>query len=277
MDPTLEGIQGIIEFYWLKFLEGLPVALSAGGIILVFWILARYATKWLIRALERTNVDDHFQRVASRFTRYTILGMGFVTALGTVGVQLSALVTTLGVVGFAVSFAFQDIIGNFLAGLLIMFQRPFKLGDAINSAGVDGIVEDIRIRDTVLKTFDGKRVVMPNRSILNDSILNYSANTVRRFDVAVGISYSDDIGKAIQVCHGLLPEIEGVVDDPEPMVIATSFGDSSINLEVRFWADTTVRSFLLMRSDVVQAIKRRFDEEGITIPFPIRTIYTAKD
>ncbi len=234
MEPSLEGIQGILEFYWLKFLEGLPSALSAGAIILVFWLLARTVAKWVVRALERTKIDSHFQRVAGRFTHYTVLGIGCVTALGTVGVHLTALVTTLGVVSFAVSFAFQDIIGNFLAGVVIMFQRPFKLGDAINVSGVIGSVEDIRIRDTVLKTFDGKRVILPNRTILNDAITNFSTHQHRRFDVAVGISYSDDIGKALEVCRKLLNDIEGIPQDPEPMVMASAFGESSINLTVCF-------------------------------------------
>lgn len=151
----------VLRLYLLRIMEAMPTVLGAVALLLVFWFGGRYAAGWIGRAIARMGAEPHVVRLLERMVWYGFIGLGLVTALGTIGVDLTALVATLGVIGFAISFAFQDIFGNFLAGTLLMLQRPFKIGDLVAVAGAEGIVEDIRIRDTVIRLEDGRPYPCP--------------------------------------------------------------------------------------------------------------------
>ena len=187
-------------------------------------------------------------------------------ALPRLGVDIAPLIAGLGVTGFIVGFAFQETLGNLAAGLMIVLNQPFKVGDYIEAGSHAGSVKEINMMATTLTTPDNKKVMIPNRSIWGGSIVNYSSFDTRRVDMKVGIAYSADIGKARDLIAGILKNHKLVLDDPQPQIELVEMADSSINLVVRPWCRTP--DYWTVFFDVNRAIKDTFDREGIEIPFP---------
>lgn len=262
-DMTLNATQ-VLRHYLMKAVEVAPVVLGAIALLVLFGLVGRYAGAWVGKALQRAGAEHHLIRILERTVRYAFISLGIVTFLGTIGVDLTALVATVGLAGFAISFAFQDIIGNFLAGVMVMIQRPFKLGDMVSVAGLEGVVEDIRIRDTVLRLPDGRVSVVPNRNILNGTIVNLTANPIQRLEVEVTVD-SNDFPKARELCMSLLRQVQGVRSEPAPTVLITKMSGSTTTLLVRCWADMRERELLAVRSDVLEAIRKGLAEAGIAI------------
>jgi small conductance mechanosensitive channel len=186
-------------------------------------------------------------------------------------------VTTLlagaGVVGLALGFAFQDIASNFIAGILMAIRNPFLVGEIIETNGFTGTVREISLRSTVLDTFQGQKVILPNAKVFGDPIVNYSARGERRVDLACGVGYGDDLGHAQQVAVAAVEGLAARKDGKPVQLYYTEFGDSSINFVVRFWVDFMRQTdFLEAQSEAIKAVKAAFDRDGVTIPFPIRTL-----
>jgi small-conductance mechanosensitive channel len=217
--------------------------------------------------------DKHASITAKKLSAYIIYPLTLLALMGLFGLPLSAIGAAVGLIGLGISFALKDMIANFFSGVLIMATRPFKVGDQIEVGGESGTVEDIQVRATAIKTFDGRKVIVPNSRLYNDTVINNTAYDLRRFDVVVGIGYDDDIEKAKEKSLEALKEAETVTDDKEPEVLVSELGGSSVNLKLRGWTNPSRSSLVAASSEVTQNVKKKLDEEGIDIPYPIRTVF----
>jgi len=199
-----------------------------------------------------------------------------IVALQQVNFDVSSFIAGLGIVGFALSFAFQDIAKNFIAGVLLLIQQPFDIGDGIEVAGVGGTVTDIEVRSTTLRTWDGKQVVIPNADVYAAIITNFSRSPRRRIEIEVGVAYDTDLEKASAVLLETVGGLDGVLDDPAPRVVFKTFADSSINGTVYFWIETAHTDVFGAQDRAVKAIKSTFEREGIEIPYPVQTVLLQK-
>jgi small conductance mechanosensitive channel len=195
--------------------------------------------------------------------------------LGVLGLDkaLTSLLAGIGVVGLALGFAFQDIAANFVSGIILAFKRPFIIGDIIQINDLMGQISRTDLRVTTIETFQGQEVFVPNKDILQGAIYNFSVLRKRRIDIAVGVSYADDLEKVEEVVMNAITNLEGVIDKDKIGFDYSEFDSSSINFNIRFWVDFPGQiGFLKMKSTAIKTIKKAFDEHEITIPFPIRTL-----
>ena len=244
----------------------LVVAIAA----MVGRIVRFYTRKWF----EKIAPNPFVATLSSNTVFILILGIGISISLGVLNLErtVTSLLAGAGVVGLALGIAFQDIAGNFFSGLLISFRKPFQEGDVIEAAGVLGKVQEVNLRNTVIKTFDGVQVLVPNSKVIEAPMTNLTRYGSRRINLAVGVSYAEDLEAVSDICIKALSALDGVRSDPPPRVDYEEFGGSSINFQARFWIDYPGENVLIAKSDALKAIKAAFNENGITIPFPIRTI-----
>ena len=255
-----------------------PSSFFAGIIILaVAWVLNKLSNKAVEKAIKKRSGHAHAEFTAKKATSYAIYTIAGFAVLGAFGVPLSALSTFLGLIGLGLSFALRDTIANFIAGLMIMVNQPFKVGDQIETQGEEGTVKDIRIRATDIRTYDGKLVIIPNSQLYNDVVINNTAYDERRFKVIVGVGYDDDVQKAKELAEETLDEIEEIENEPASQVLVEELGGSSVNLQLRGWTKPSKANMVAVTSDVTQKIKEKYDEEGIDIPYPIRTVYLNEE
>jgi small conductance mechanosensitive channel len=203
--------------------------------------------------------------------RNLVIILGVLIALAQMGVSLGPLLAGLGIAGFIIGFALQDSLANFASGMLILLYRPFDVGDVVEAGGVSGKVRAMSLVNTTFLTFDNQRLVVPNNLIWSSVIINLTAQHTRRVDLVFGISYEDDVEKAQRVLQGILKNHEAVLDDPEPIVRVLELGDSSVNFAVRPWVKTA--DYWETYWDLTKKVKLKFDEEGISIPYPQRDVH----
>lgn len=187
-------------------------------------------------------------------------------ALAQLGIDMAPLIAGLGIAGFVVGFAFQESLGNLAAGMMILLNQPFEVGDYVDAAGESGTVNELNFMATTLTTPDNKEIVVPNRQVWGSAITNYTANDTRRVEWTIGVGYSADIGRAIEIAHEILRSDDQVLSEPEPLIEVTELADSSVNLVVRAW--TATPDFWDVYFRLNRTIKERYDEAGIEIPFP---------
>jgi len=255
----------------------LPNIIVAALVIGVFWVFARVACSASDRALRRFETHEAARGLISRLLRIGILLSGFMVALGVMNLDkaLGSVLAGAGVVGLAIGFAFQDLAGNLISGVgLAVHQKwPFKIGDLVETNDVFGTVDKIYLRTSIIRTLDGKLVVVPNRQIYQNKVVNYTAAGRRRVDVECGVSYGADLSKVKSIARKALEGVCGLDGSENVQVFFTGFGESSINLVGRFWIDYAKQpDFLDARSEAIIAVKRAFDDNDIVIPFPIRTL-----
>jgi small conductance mechanosensitive channel len=272
MDAILANLQGVLETWWESFLRNMP-SIIAG--VLIF-ILSFYAARWLMRAVERVmarrKADAELTLLIGRLTRWTVISLGLVLALQQAGVDVTAILTGLGVVGFTVGFALKDISANFVAGIILLFQQPFDLGDTINVREYTGTVVDINLRATEMLTIDGLRVMIPNNDILTSTITNYSRTDQRRITVQVGVGYDNDLHEVERIALAALKEMDGVLDDPAPLVMFDKFGDFAVNMSVYYWYATDQIGYGEITNLGANLIKTALEKAGVSTPFPIQTV-----
>jgi small conductance mechanosensitive channel len=186
---------------------------------------------------------------------------------------VTSILAGAGIVGLALAFAFQDLAANFISGILISIRRPLSVGDVVKLSGFMGKVEVINLRDTIIRDFNGQQIIIPNKDVFQNPIENYSSSGKRRLDVGVGISYGDDLDKVRTVAVTALEKVSGRSMSDDIQLFFRDFGSSSIDFEVRIWLNSPEQSvYTLARSETIEFIKKAFDENDITIPFPIRTL-----
>ena len=249
------------------------------GINLITAIAIFFVGKWVVNlvikgmlnAMQKSDMDVTLRRFITNLSRMLLMLFVIIAAIHQLGVQTASLIALLGAAGLAVGLALQGSLSNFAAGVLIVLFRPYKVGDWIEGGGVSGAVEEVQILTTVLKTGDNKRVIIPNSQIMGSTITNYSANETRRVDLVVGVSYSDDLDKVRKELEGLVAADERILDDPAVTIAVSELADSSVNFVLRPWVKT--EDYWGVYFDLTEAIKKRFDEVGISIPFPQRDIH----
>ncbi len=227
------------------------------------------------RLMKRGNVDLTLTKFVLSLTKITLMAFLFIAAIGTLGVQTASFVAIIGAAGLAIGFALQGSLANFAAGVLLIIFRPFKCGDYVEAGGTAGVVEEIRIFNTALKTPDNKRVIVPNSSVTGSNITNYSAMEQRRVDMVFGIGYDDDIKLAKDTLVQILNDEPRVLKDPAPTVAVLELGDSSVNFAVRPWVKTA--DYWGVFFDITERVKLTFDEKGISIPFPQRDVHVYEE
>ncbi|MGI8726593.1 MAG: mechanosensitive ion channel family protein [Solirubrobacterales bacterium] len=246
--------------------------LLAAGIFVAALIIAVFARQAVERLIERSGPTG-IARLGGRFAMFLVVVLGFFYALQTVDVAVGPLIGGLGIAGLAFAFALQEILGNFVAGILLQVQRPITVGDQIVTNELEGEVKDVNLRAVELRTFDGETVFLPSSIVLQNPIVNWTKTPTRRTVLPVGVAYDTDLAEAQRVIVEAVSEIEEIEDHPEVQAFVEEFGDSSINFAVRFWHGATIVEAWRARDKAAQAIKVAFDDAGITIPFPQATLW----
>ena len=272
MDQVINNLESIFQTWWEKVLSNLP-SIVIGLLIFIFSIyLARWAVRVVLRVLKRHETDAELTLLIVRLTRWMVIGLGLVLALKQAGIDVTAILTGLGIVGFTVGFALKDISANFMAGVLLLFQQPFELGDTIEVQGYTGTVLDINLRATEMLTIDGLRVMIPNNDIFTSTITNYTRSSQRRITLQVGVGYDNDLSVVERLTVSALQGIEGILQDPAPTVLFNQFGDFAVNMTLYYWYDTALVGYSEITNLGVNQVKAALEQAEISMPFPIQTV-----
>ena len=266
-----QHLEQLISLLW----EVLPNLVSAMLTAFVGWWVIRLVDIGIAKFFERKDYDRTLEQFLEDFISIALKVVLLVMVITQLGVETSSLIAMLGAAGLALGLALQGSLSNFAGGILILIFKPFKVGDFISAQGVEGTVNKITVFNTKLTTFSNQAVIIPNGNLSNDKIVNFSSEPLRRENLIIGISYSSNIQKAREVVLQLCEADERILKEEEkmPAVLVHELADSSVNLAIRYWANTDV--FWPTRFDMIENIKRRFDEEGIEIPFPHRVLVNA--
>ncbi len=253
----------------------LPNFVVAVVIIIVAVLLARGARHFVLRLLHRVSQYRQVNRLLATATYAIVLLTGVFVALGVLELDktVTSLLAGVGIIGLALGFAFQDIASNFISGILLSIRRPFRENDIVESNGHMGYVEEITIRATKIRTFQGQIVIIPNKDVFQSPIVNYNLLGVRRIDLSCGVSYGDDLERARELAIEAVSNLDCRDTTRAVELFYDEFGASSINCKLRFWvAFRKQPDFLHAQSESIIAVKKAFDENGISIPFPITTL-----
>ena len=263
-EAMIAQIQELVAVYGLKVLAALAILFF--GRIVAGW-MRRIAVKMMTKG----KTDPIIIGFVGSIIYVALMAFVILAALGQIGIQTTSFIAILGAAGLAIGLALQGSLANFAAGFLLIMFRPFKVGDFIEGAGVSGIVEEIQIFTTTMRTGDNKTVIVPNSKLLGDNIVNYSAKQTRRVDLTVGVSYDADLAKVKEILADIAAKDERVKADPAPMIAVSELADNSVNLVMRLWTNTA--DYWDVYFDTTEAVKLRMDEAGIGIPYPQRDVH----
>jgi len=245
-------------------------------VIIIGYLFAVVISKYIKKAILKAKMADILAEFTSRVVRILIIIFVIAIAIGFIGIDVGAALISISLVsGFIIGFAFQETLGNLAAGFMIAITKPFKVGDFIDVGGIIGSVTGVGASTTTMKTFDNKKVVIPNSKIWGNPIIDFTAFDKRMIDMTVGIHYDDDMSKAIKISMDVLEKHPNVLKDPKPIVAVNNLGDSSVDLIVRPWVNTS--DYWPTKRDLTQKIKEAFDKNKITIPFPQRDVHLFKE
>jgi len=268
LKPIMDSIVNLISTWGLR-------ALGAVALLLVGFMAAKIVRRSVRRALERSALDPTLVPFLSNLTYYALLTFLIVAVLSLFGIQTTSFIAVLGAAGLAVGLALQGTLSHFASGVMLLIFRPLQVGDYVDVGGTAGSVVEIGIFTTTLNTPDNVRVVVPNGSIFGQVIKNYAANETRRNDMVVGISYGDDIPKAVATIKRVLSEDSRVLSEPAAVVAVSELGDSSVNLVVRPWCKQ--EDYWGLRFDLMQRMKEQLEADGCSIPFPQRDVHLFQE
>ena len=258
--------------------KGLSFAISL-AVAIILLIAGAFVIRLIVAAVGKAvdksgRGNSLFATFAKNVTSKVCWAVLLVTILGKLGVNIGPIIAGLGVTGFILGFAFQESLGNLASGLMIAINQPFKIGDYVVVAGLEGTVLQVDMMATVLATADNKKVVIPNKSAWGAPITNFSALGRRRVDIKIGIDYASDVGKAIEIALNALAAVPGVLKDPAPAVSVASLDDSQVTLNIRPWSNGG--DYWAVYNATCQAIKVAFEKNGVNIPFPQLTVHMDK-
>jgi small conductance mechanosensitive channel len=244
-------------------------------IALAIFFVGRLVAKWLTnftrRIMARTDMEDTLENFLCNLIYAVLMVVVVIATINQLGIQTTSLLAVLGAAGLAVGLALQGSLSNFASGVLIVAFRPYKVGDFIEGGGVSGVVEDVQIFSTIMRSGDNKKIIVPNSQMMAGEIVNYSANATRRVDLVAGCGYDDDLDKVRQVLTDIVNGDDRVLKDPAPTIAVQELADSSVNFVVRPWVATG--DYWPVYFDLTEQIKKRFDAEGIAIPYPQRDLH----
>jgi small conductance mechanosensitive channel len=265
MDPKItESLIAMLSVYGLK-------VVGAIVLLIVGMAVAGMIRGGVARAMRKKQVDETLVPFFSKLVYYFVLAVVVVAVLGLFGIQVTSIVAVLGAAAFAVGLALQGTLANFASGVMLLLFRPFKVGDFVDVAGALGKVAEIGIFSTTMNTPDNVRVIVPNSTIWGETIKNYATNDTRRNDMVMGVSYTDDLGKASDTIMRVLRADPRVLKDPEPVVAVSELADSSVNFVVRPWC--TKEDYWELRFDLNRKLKEELEAAGCSIPFPQRDVH----
>ena len=267
----MENFELTLDWANRDFVSVLIGILAGVLILLVGRWLSRVISRYASRSMERAHVDD----MVIRFTK-TLIYVGLmvavvIAALNAAGIHTTSLTALLASAGVAIGLALKDSLANFAAGVMILIFKPYRTDDYIEAAGATGTVEEVSIFNTILHTADNVEVIVPNSAVISGNIKNYSANDLRRIDLVAGIGYEENIGVARDVLMDIMTSHPLVLPEPAPTVDVLELAESTVNLAVRPWART--EDYARVRSDMLEQMKLRFDEAGISMPYPQHDVY----
>jgi len=251
------------ETYVIPWVINVSMALA---IFIIGKIIVNMLTKVLRTVLSKSNMDEILINFVSSIFKTVLLLFVVIASLDQLGVDTTSLIALLGAAGLAIGLALQSSLQNFASGVMLIVFRPFKAGDYVEVAGTAGVVETINIFSSTLRTGDNREIIIPNGSIYGGTITNYSARATRRVDMVFGIGYDDDIKKAKQLLEDIVNADERVLADPKPVIAVSELADSSVNFVVRPWVNTA--DYWAVLWDLTEEVKLKFDEAGISIPYP---------
>ena len=264
LEDILSQIKEILTIYGIRVIAGLAI------FIIGRWV-AKGLRNLLRRVLKRNKVDATLISFVCNLSYVALLTFVVIAALSKLGIQTTSLIAILGAASLAIGLALRGSLSNFAAGVMMIIFRPFKLGDFIEGGGASGTVEEIQIFSTLLRTADNKTVIVPNSKIFGDKIINYSTKGTRRVDMTFGIGYDDDIDKARSVILDIINGDERTLKDQAPVVAVSELADSTVNFTVRVWTNSSDYWGFLW--DTTEAVKKRFDAEEISIPYPQQDVH----
>jgi small conductance mechanosensitive channel len=268
METFMDTLVVFATTYGLKIMGAL--------LILIFGrFVAGMARKFVRRVLTKANSDEELVSFFGSLVFALVMVFAVVASLAKFGVQTASFVAVLGAVGFAVGFALQGSLSNFASGVMLLVFKPFKAGDLIEAAGVTGIVKEIGLFNTELSTLDNVKVIVPNGKAYGDVIKNITGYDTRRVDMVFGIGYGSSIPKAYEIMQSLIKADARILSDPAPQIAVSELADSSVNFVVRPWCKTG--DYWDVKFDLTRNVKERFDEAGIEIPFPQRTVHLLQE
>ena len=268
-----------LDIDWAKMFTdlqttGLDLGLNLLAAVVIFYVgrmVARILTKGVRRLMESQSVDPILVSFVTSLVQWGLMAFVIIAAITKLGVQTASLVALIGAAGLAVGLALQGSLANFAAGVLIVLFRPYRVGDWVEAAGVAGSVVQVQVLTTILNTADNKQIVIPNGQIMSSIITNYNANNTRRVDMVIGVSYGDDIDKVRNTLRDVVYADSRVLRNPECQIAVSELAESSINFVVRPWVQ--VADYWDVKFGLTEAIKKRFDQDGISIPFPQRDVH----
>ncbi|MCH9005653.1 MAG: mechanosensitive ion channel [Proteobacteria bacterium] len=248
--------------------------MTALAIFFIGKFVIRLVVSGVRKIMQKQAVDKTLEKFICNLVSMTLLVVVIIAAIGAMGIQTTSFIAIFGAAGLAVGLALQGSLSNFASGVLIILFRPYRVGDYIEAAGIAGSVEQVLILTTILKTGDNKQIIVPNSQIMNSIITNYSTNDTRRVDLTVGVSYADDLDKVRKTLEDLIANEGRIFDEPATLIAVSELADSSVNFIVRAWVKST--DYSSVKFDLTEAIKKRFDQEGISFPFPQLDVHLYK-
>lgn len=250
----------------------LPNFLIAIILLTLGWWLANRAERGMLRLLNgQSRIDPTLRGVLSSLVRYGILVMVIVAVLGQLGIQTTSVLAALGAIGLAIGLALQGTLSNIAAGMMLLWLRPFKVGDYVDTGTVAGTVKDVGLFGSELHSWDGVYLFVPNSQLWNTRIMNYSRLATRLVEVKFGVAYGDDIAKGMQVLADLAASDERIHRDPEPLIFVAELGDNAVVLSLRVWAGTS--DYWVVFRELTKRGKAELEAAGLSIPFPQRDVH----
>lgn len=251
----------------------LPRVVASAVILGATFLVAGLASRAVSSALTKRKASPEAALLTRRILRWSVIMLGGVAALAQVGFDVTAFLTGLGVIGFTVGFAIQDVSKNLVAGLLLLLQQPFELGSVVTIGGYTGTVQTVDLRATHIRTFDGRMVLIPNADVYTTPIVNFGRGTRRRLDLTAGVAYESDLDFVTKTALEAIASIPGVLTDPAPALVFSALGPSTVDFQLFYWIDTGETGFLFAKDAGIKVIKSAFEQAGIEMPYPIQTIH----
>lgn len=269
-EATNGGGGGGTDYIALATEWGINIGFALITFIIGWWV-AKFLRSMIKKVLTKRGVDSTLTSFLCSILYMALMTMVVIASIDRLGVKTTGFVAILGAAGLAVGFALQGSLANFASGVMIIFFRPFKAGDFVEVAGTSGVVLEVQVFATTLKTGDNKKIIIPNGSITGGNIVNYSAHDTRRVDLVFGIGYDDDIKKAKEILERMLKDDERVLADPAPVVAVSELADSSVNFICRPWVKSG--DYWAVYWDMTEKVKLDFDAAGVSIPFPQQDVH----
>lgn len=264
IDQVIQKIWELLTIYGIKVIAAIAI------FVIGRWI-AKIVSNLVRRMMRKAKVDETLRKFVGGIVYIALLAFVVLAALSQLGIQTTSFIAVLGAAGLAIGLALQGSLANFAAGFLMIIFKPFRVGDYIEGGGVAGTVEEIQIFTTTLKTPDNKTVIIPNAKLTSDNIVNWTVKGTRRVDMVFGIGYGDDIDKAKSTIKEVLSKDGRILKDPAPQVAVVELADSSVNFVVRPWVNAA--DYWSVHFDTNESVKKAFDANGISIPFPQRDVH----